>query len=172
MKKDLKDSALLVIDMQKGLFKKKIPIYRDRELLNNINALIDSFHSSGKPVFFIQHIGVGLIEGTQNWQLHDELKHKQGYFLQKRQGSAFKDTILKEELGRLGIKCVVVTGLVTHGCVKAACIDGKKLGYEVVLIADGHSSYNENAGSLINEWNGKLAGEGIEVIPAGELISV
>ena len=39
----------------------------------------------------------------------------------------------------MGVKKLIITGLLTHGCVKGACLDAKKLGYEVVLVEDGHS---------------------------------
>jgi nicotinamidase-related amidase len=35
---------------------------------------------------------------------------------------------------------VILTGLVTHGCVKATCEGALALGYAAVLAADGHSS--------------------------------
>jgi nicotinamidase-related amidase len=51
----------------------------------------------------------------------------------------------------------VVTGLVTHGCVKSSCVGAQELGCKVVLVADGHSSYSKHAARLIEEWNEKLS---------------
>ncbi|HWR60465.1 MAG TPA: hypothetical protein VN580_02575 [Clostridia bacterium] len=34
---------------------------------------------------------------------------------------------------------------------------------------NAHSSFNQEAGKLIEEWNGKLQGEGIKVIPARDI---
>jgi nicotinamidase-related amidase len=64
---------------------------------------------------------------------------------------------------------VVVTGLVTHGCVKSSCIGAHELGYEVVLVADGHSSYSKDASKLIAEWNEKLSQGGVVVRAAEEV---
>jgi nicotinamidase-related amidase len=64
---------------------------------------------------------------------------------------------------------VVVTGLVTHGCVQAGCLDAHRLGYRVILPRDGHSNFNRQAAKLVDEWNAKLAEQGIAVIPADEV---
>jgi nicotinamidase-related amidase len=55
---------------------------------------------------------------------------------------------------------VAITGLVTHGCVKASCIGADELGYRVILVKDGHSSFSKEAADLIEKWNRKL-GEGV-----------
>lgn len=48
-------SALLVIDVQKGLFSRPTPVYHEQQLLDNINYLSDQFLNQGGAVFFIQH---------------------------------------------------------------------------------------------------------------------
>jgi len=147
------NAALLIIDVQKGLFNKKTKVYREKELMENINSLIDLFHHRGLPVYFIRHTNKNmLVENSDDWQIHPDLHiQEDDVVINKEQSSAFKENTLKNELNKSGIKSIVVTGLVTHGCVKAACQDAKKLGYEVTLAADGHSSFNQNAKSLITE---------------------
>jgi hypothetical protein len=39
-------TALLVIDVQRDLFRKSHPIYRADELLNNINSLVERAHQA------------------------------------------------------------------------------------------------------------------------------
>lgn len=50
-------SALLVIDVQKDLFEKSIPIYRADGLRETIIDLINRARDERTPVFFIQHSG-------------------------------------------------------------------------------------------------------------------
>jgi nicotinamidase-related amidase len=61
------------------------------------------------------------------------------------------------ELGSRQIQSLVVTGLVTHGCVKATCIGAHELGYKIILVKDGHSNYHRKAREIIDEWNQKLS---------------
>jgi nicotinamidase-related amidase len=157
--------ALLVIDVQQGLFRKSTKLYKADELLATINALVERAHAAGAPVFYIQHSSEKVLPyGSEDWQLHPAL-HFSGAdrVLHKLQGNAFEGTKLGGELSALGIGSVVVTGLVTHGCVKATCIGAHELGYRVILVADGHSSYSKDAAKLIEEWNEKLSHDIVEV---------
>ncbi len=66
--------ALLIIDVQQGLFRKSTPIYKAEELLQNIHTLVDRAHRAGVPVFYVQHSDQkALVINSQDWQLHSEL---------------------------------------------------------------------------------------------------
>jgi nicotinamidase-related amidase len=158
-------SALLVIDVQQGLFAKSTPIYQAERLLTNIESLIQGAHHAGAPVFFVQHCSDKVLpEGSAEWQLHRRLRPQStDHSILKHHGSAFEDTNLALELRALNVGCVVVAGLVTHGCVKATCLDGLRLGYHVILARDGHSSYSKDADKMIEQWNQKLQEAGVEL---------
>jgi len=164
-------TALLVIDVQQGLFRKSTPIYRAQALLDTLEGLIRRAREGGGPVVFIQHASDKVLPfGSEEWQLHPRLVPEPGDLLiHKQHGNAFEDTPLQAELEARGIRRVVVSGLVTHGCVRATCQGALALGYEVVLIADGHSSYSKDAARLLEEWNRKLAEAGAMVLPAAEV---
>lgn len=164
-------TALLVIDVQKELFAKSTPIYRAEELLDNICLLTRKAHEANVPVFYVRHTNDSfLAEGTDGWQLHARIQPEgTDTIFQKKHGSAFEKTDLGKELETRNVGTVVLTGLVTHGCVKATCLDACQLGYRVILVADGHSSYHKKAGALIEEWNQKLSAAGAEVIPTQQI---
>lgn len=164
-------TALLVIDIQKELFEKSTPIHQAGELLDNICALINQAHNALVPVFFIQHSSEKiLIQGTEGWQFHPRLKPQtKDYIIQKHHGNSFEKTNLGNELENLGIQQLVITGLVTHGCVKATCLGAQELGYEVILVEDGHSNYHIKAQEVIAEWNKKLSLGGIRLVKTAEV---
>jgi nicotinamidase-related amidase len=164
-------TALLVIDVQNGLFSKPNPIYKEQELLENINALNSQFSLQGSPVFFIQHSNQKLLmRDSENWRFHPKLEiGEDDPVIHKTYGNAFEETRLKDELDACGIKNVVVTGLVTNGCVRATSIGAHDLGYRVILVEDGHSTYVRNAAKLIEEWNTTLGKEIAEVHPASAI---
>lgn len=159
--------ALLVIDVQQGLFEKSTPIYRAGELLQNIQTLIERAHGSDTPVFFIQHSNDSFLAyGSAGWQLHPQLQPTEtDLLIHKQHGNAFEKTPLRQELEARHIKTVVVTGLVTHGCVKATCLGAKELGYQVILVSDAHSNFHKKAASMVEEWNQKLSEAGVELCP-------
>ena len=163
--------ALLIIDVQKGLFERSTPIYRADELLDKIHTLVDRAHRAGIPVFYVQHANkTTLVKGSDAWQLHPGLRPtERDVVIHKRHGNAFEETILEDDLKSRDIRSLVVTGLVTHGCVRATCIAAKELGYRVILVRDGHSNFNRRAARLIAEWNRKL-GEGVAELKSADEI--
>jgi nicotinamidase-related amidase len=163
--------ALLVIDVQQGLFKKSTPIYKAGELLENITTLVECAHESDVPVFYVQHSDArNLVKGSEDWHLHAQLQPRnRDYIIHKQHGNAFEDTPLEETLRARSITTVVVAGLVTHGCVKATCIGAQESGFNVILVQDGHSSFSKDAADLIEKWNQKLSARQIAVKPASEI---
>jgi nicotinamidase-related amidase len=152
------NAALLIIDVQRGLFRKSTPIYRADELLLHINMLADRARRVGAPVFFVQHSDKKmLVRGSDDWNLHPGLHiQAEDHIVPKCHVSAFQDTSLDDQLLANGIRKVVVAGLVTYACVRATCIDAKKHGYQVVLAKDAHSNCNKHASEVIDYWNKKL----------------
>jgi len=166
---DQNNVALLVIDVQQGLFSKST--YKAEQLLHNINTLIERAHRDGVPVFFIQHSGAKtLVKGSQDWELHPQLHLlATDPIVHKEHGNAFEDTVLDAALKSGQVTNVVVTGLVTHGCVRATCIGALQLGYRVTLVKDGHSSFSKQAARLIDEWNQKLSAMNVELKSTSEI---
>lgn len=170
MIENTKKTALLVIDVQQGLFGKSTPIYQAETLLKNINTLVERAHQADVPVVYVQHADKTLPEGSDVWQLHPQLfPQPQDLHIHKHHGNAFEDTPLGEELQKRGVTRVVVTGLVTHGCVRVTSLGAKEAGYEVTLVGDAHSSYHKQAAEVIAEWNQKLAAQGVEVRTTEEI---
>lgn len=163
MPPDYERTALLVIDVQHGLFQKATPIYHAEQLLQNLNALIERARACGVPVIYVQHSAPRhLVKGSTEWQLHPLLhRPDREPVIHKLHGNAFEDTCLAELLRDEKVGHLVVTGLVTHGCVKATCLGGLELGYPVTLVRDAHSNYSQDAARLIEEWHIKLEQAGV-----------
>lgn len=164
-------TALLVIDVQQGLFRKSTPIYKAEHLLANIDTLVANAHAAGALVVYVQHASDKVLPyGSADWQFHPRLRPEPGdLIIEKQHGDAFEETALQSELSARGIDRVVAAGLVTHGCVKSTCLGARALGYAVVLAADGHSSYSKDAARLIEEWHAKLSAAGVAVQPSLEI---
>ena len=158
--------ALLVIDVQQGLFERSIPIYKEEELLGNINSLIDKARQADVPVIFIQHSNEGSLKfGTDVWKLHPEIQPlADEIIIHKQQGNAFAGTNLQDELKQRGVEELLITGLVTHGCVKATSLGSLGKGYKTVLVSDAHSNFSEDAPGMIEKWNQVLREKGAELV--------
>jgi len=91
---DQKKVALLIIDVQQGLFEKSTPIYKADALLKNIGTLVDRAHRAGAPVFYVQHSDKRfLVKGSDRWQLHPRLHPLDtDHIIHKQHGNASEDT--------------------------------------------------------------------------------
>lgn len=166
------NTALLVIDVQRDLFAKGIPIYKADEVVQNINTLVARAHAAGAPVVYVQHASKShLLEDSEGWQLHPAL-HPTGtdIMVRKTHPSSFEDTTLGDELSKRGVTQVVVTGLVTHGCVKATALAAIELRYKATVVTDAHSSFSKDAARLIEEWNQKLGEAGAHLAATRDVV--
>ena len=158
--------ALLVIDVQHGLFERSTPIYQAETFLENINTLIDRARQQGDPVIFAQHSNEKmLVKGSDAWQLHPDIQpNPDEIVIHKLHGDAFVETSLEDELQKRNVGIVIITGLVTQGCVRATSLGGLDRGYKVVLVRDAHSTYSKGAAQIIEKWNQALSERGVALI--------
>lgn len=163
-------AALLVIDLQQGLFQRPTPVYEEESLLRNISGLVSAARAAGAPVVFVRHSNKMLVAGTETWKLHPDMRPcEDDLLVDKTQGDAFQDTELDALLKARSVGTVYVTGLVTEGCVRATCLGGLKRGYRVVLVSDAHSSFHRDAANRIREWNDTLSARLDGVLVASEI---
>lgn len=165
------NTAVLVVDVQRGLFMRPSTIHNEVGLLDIIVKLIGDAHETKVQVIHVQHFNKALHgAGLSSIKLHPRIVLSESdIILYKEQTSAFRDTSLDEELKKRNISKLIVMGLVTQGCIKSTCLDGKELGYEVVLVEDGHSNYNQNAEEVISQWNDNLRRENITVLKSKDI---
>ena len=64
--------------------------------------------------------------------------------IHKRACDAFFDTALDAELAAAGVKQLVVAGCMTQYCIDTTVRRAVTLGYDVVLVADGHMTADTN----------------------------
>ena len=132
------DTALLVIDMQVG----NVGAAYEREaLVARLAGLVAAARAAGTPVVFIQHEDDWLRPGMPEWQFLDALAPAAGELvIRKRASDAFYETPLREELAARGVRRLIVTGVQTELCVDATCRRAASEGFDVTLVADGHTT--------------------------------
>lgn len=158
-----KDSALLVIDVQVGMFEEPEPMHAGDLLLERIGHLITKARSSGVPVIYVQHNegpGAPLETNAPGWHIHPDIAPVEGdVVIQKRTPDAFHHTNLHDELQKTGVRNLVLAGLQTEICIDTTCRRASSLGYDVVLAKDAHSTWNRGnlkAADIIDHHNDLL----------------
>lgn len=130
--------ALFIIDMQLGMLA-EVP---DADALTvRLARLADRARAAGRPVFVIQHQAADLVPGEPEWRLAESIAPRDGdVLLAKRNADSFIGTDLDQRLRELDISHVVVTGLATEFCIDSTCRAALSRGYDLTLVADGHST--------------------------------
>ncbi len=161
MKINCNMKALILIDIQNGLTKKKT-LHNESIFFDTVNSAIKLFRDSGFRIIFVQHNNHELINGSSDWEIDKRIdKHENDCVLQKKHGNAFQETDLKTTLVNFGINSITVGGLVSHGCVKATCIGGLSEGFEVRLLKNGHTNWNKDAETKLLQTEQDLKDIGI-----------
>lgn len=165
--------ALLILDMQAGLFHGPEPIWRSEQLLATINDLLARAQQAGAPVFLARHVGPPgspIEPGSPLTRLIDELQLAgTETVFEKNSPSAFAGTDLAASLKAQGVHGVVIVGLKTQYCVDSTCRAARDLGLDAVLIEEGHSCCDTallNAERIVAHHNATLAGAFCRVVPA------
>lgn len=143
----MNDSALLIIDVQLGMFDENYHIYNGTGLLDGLRTLINQARASNTPIIFVQHNGQEegdpLRPDQPGWALHPALPvAKEDVLIQKLHPDSFQGTNLQSELQRLGVTSLVVAGMQTEFCVDTTCRRAYSLGYHVILARDAHTTFD------------------------------
>ena len=167
------DTALLVIDVQQGLIDEGA--YKADELLANVDSLTSRARNTHVPVIYVQHDAAdprdSLYPTSPGHEIVQSIAPHQGELvLQKTTASAFESTPLQKELESLGIQKLIVAGMQTDECVNATTRSAVKLGYDVTLVSDAHTTGdNGSAQQIIDDHNRDLAKEGAHLVTADKV---
>jgi nicotinamidase-related amidase len=169
-------TALVIIDVQQGMFTFSTPLYRGAETVERIAQLLQRARAGRVPIFHIQHDGGpghGLARGSSGWPHHPAVTPKAGEaVIEKRHSSAFQTTDLHSRLQQAGVERLVVAGMQTEMCVESACRAAAALGYRVVLAADAHTTFDNpvlSAAQIIAHHNHTLGNGFAELVPAEQI---
>ncbi|MBU1001203.1 MAG: cysteine hydrolase [Proteobacteria bacterium] len=140
-------SALIVIDVQRVMFETPGEFaFNGEAVLETIAGLIARARNSGVPVIYVQHDAgedSSMPRGSELWQIHPAIAPQEGEIVvEKRKPDAFAGTEFKSVLDGLGVSRLVLCGLQTDCCVDTTCRRASSEGYEVILAADAHSTFD------------------------------
>ncbi len=162
--------ALLVVDMQRFFLDPESPTYTcsGAAILPAVKRVVTAFRAVGRPVIYTRHVhhpdrlDAGImewwwqgmcIEGTPESEVHPELVPVSGdKVILKHRYSAFYNTDLETVLRCLGIRDIVVSGVMTNLCCESTARDAYYRDYRVFFLADGTGTVSEemHVASLLN----------------------
>lgn len=171
--------ALVIIDVQKGMWAHPdYPPYDGDGVVARIADLIVRARAMNVPVMYVQHHAIGepnnpLQPDRPGFPFHDAIAPKPGDDVTvKHKSSAFHGTDFDAKLKARGIDHLVVTGMQSEYCVDSAIRGAVERGYQVTLVADGHSTGDTRvarAKDIVAIQNDTMAWDFATVIPAAEV---
>lgn len=166
-------SALMVIDMQRYFAHSAGRAYlpATEAIIPKIGALVKNFRRLKLPVIFTRHghkskkdLGImgrfwgDFIKfGEKDWEIIDELCPKpKEVVIDKTRYDAFFKTSLDSILKKLGVKQLVITGVMTNLCCETTARSAFGMNYEVYFICDATATNREefHVGTLRAVANG------------------
>lgn len=169
--------ALLIVDMQTGLYDGPDKPFERERILHTINQLIQRARTAGAPIFVARHTGPAgspIAAASELWQLWPALDvdETRDTLFNKTRPSCFLGTDLARQLAAAQVKELVIVGMKTQYCIDTTCRVAVELGFSVVLPEDGHTCMDTpglSAKAIIDHHNATLAGAFTTRIKATDL---
>lgn len=147
--------GVLVVDMQNAFLDPAYELGSDPgDLVDQIATVLDAARAKNVPVFYaktfyredLQDAGIwgkkipalrNLTEGSKGAEIHPGLTPKDSDFIvPKKRGSSFFQTNLEALMVHMNVDTLIITGVSTSGCIRAAAIDASSHGYRVIVPAE------------------------------------
>ncbi len=156
---DKEHTALVIIDLQKGIAAMQSMPHPASEVVRNSAMLADAFRKRGMPVFLVHVVSsekerLNVPSDTQfqrpqsmpqDWaEFVPELGPAQGdIIVTKKQWGAFYGTDLELQLRRRGMTTIVLCGIATNFGVESTARFAYEMGFQQVFAEDAMSARSE-----------------------------
>ncbi|WP_025885384.1 hydrolase [Asaia prunellae] len=158
---DPKTTALVLIDLQKGILNMPVVPHSSKDVLDRGMMLARQARDAGMPVVLVhvgfapdfadvppQNVDAPLSHASPlpaDWSdLAPGLRQEGDLVVLKHQWGAFTGTDLDLQLRRRGIRTVIMAGIATNFGVESTLRHGWELGYDFVIPEDGCTSLDKD----------------------------
>jgi nicotinamidase-related amidase len=154
--------ALLIVDVQHGLFAKEPRPPEIDVVIRNINRMAQRARDAGDPVVFIQHEAPGtpLAYDAPAWQLDARLEvDPRDILIRKTTSAPYPSSDLQQQLRDREVSAVVVAGYATEFCIDSTVRWSASLGFPVTLVSNAHTTHDKahlSAKQIIAHHNATL----------------
>ena len=139
----VKDSVLVIIDAQDEYIYGSLPAQDYKEVNIAISSLLEKYRKQNGHIVHVLH-NTGDDEAAifkPNGKLTKEMDGIEAIngepIVWKKHAGSFSETDLAEIVKKTGLKKLVLTGYMVHGCVSSTAREATTLGYEALVVEDG-----------------------------------
>ena len=159
---DKSKTALVVIDLQKGIVARTTAPHPSTKVVENTKKIAELFRKNSMQVFLV-HVTFSadgkdrlnpIIDDSQpmsapnpDWaEFIPDIGPKPGdYIISKHNWGAFTGTDLEVQLRRRGIDTIVLTGISTNFGVESTARFAYEMGFNIIFVEDATASFTEEA---------------------------
>jgi nicotinamidase-related amidase len=141
-------TALIIIDMQKGMQSSTLPPRNNPQAEDNIARLLAAWRDKGQPVVCVRHISRSPTSvfapgqsGAEFQERFTPLPHE--HVVEKNVPDAFINTGLERWLHARAIRHVVIAGVSTNNSVEATARTAGNLGFSAIVVADAAFTFEK-----------------------------
>lgn len=154
---DWPQAALLILDMQAYFLDPRSHAFLPSApaIIEPLHHLAETFARHDRPIILTQHVNTHDDDAQMSSWWHDLLTEDHPYrelvdpfpslshhLIRKTQYDAFYHTPLEALLRDLGIRQVVIGGVVTHLCCETTARSAFVRGFDTFFLVDGTATYN------------------------------
>ena len=136
-----KQTALLIIDQQKGIDNPTLGQRNNPNAETVILALLQQWRREQWPVIHVKHRSIEsdsiFWPEQEGFNFKDETAPLDNEtVLEKSTPCAFTNTVLEKIMADMGIRSLIVVGVITNNSVEATARTGGNLGYDITVVHD------------------------------------
>jgi nicotinamidase-related amidase len=147
--------ALVLVDVQNDYFPGgRMELSGSLDAVLVANSVMADFRHAGMPVVHVQHISTKptatfFLPGTLGAEIHESVKPTPDEkVIVKHYPNSFRETDLQKHLESLGVKRIVVLGMMTHMCIDTTVRAAFDLGYDIQVVSDGCATKSLSIGHV------------------------
>lgn len=152
----MKNTALLLIDIQNDHFPNgRMPLEKSNEASLKAQEVLHVFRQQHLPIIHIQHIStrpdaIHFLPCTKGVEFHPNVAPlKNELIVKKHYPNSFKDTNLLSQLQKLGVKELVILGMMTHLCIDATVRAAYDYSFSCTVLHDACAARNLEFNNMI-----------------------
>jgi nicotinamidase-related amidase len=175
-------TAIVVIDVQVGVFETDPGPFDKEGVLARINEVIAAAHAASASVIFLQHDGdvrgKWLLPLTGDWELHPSLYIEgDDRVIRKTACDGFYRSALDDHLRGKAIETLVIAGYATDFCVDTTIRSAASREYNVIVVADAHTTKDRpvlEAAQIVKHhqwvWSNLICPKGVSLLSAADTV--
>lgn len=141
-------TALIIIDMQKGMRSPTLPARNNLSAEDNMERLLQAWRAAQQPIVSVRHVSrtpTSVFAPGQNGvefqERFEPLAHE--HVVEKNVPDAFINTGLERWLHARAIRQVVIVGVSTNNSVEATARTSGNLGFRTVVVSDATFAFEK-----------------------------